>query len=381
MKKRAFWLLVMLVALTVFPACFRQGEVSLSTPDPARLVARVSLVDSVDDGTYAQMLGRVRSKEPKHISTVLHAIRFEGPDFKVYQDAEEACSFLQLLTNESLSNQHLGGFGLIKTPYGVRAITVPRPRAYVESSQQSHDLQILATFAALGVPLTQPIEFSSGSTATVQDLLDDAILTFSFDRKEIEWSALSLVLYLPPEKTWVNKFGKEYDFDSLCEYLLGKSFNATCSGTHLLYCMTALFLVDQKQQLLRSENATRLKDRLEEVSRYLQQTQHADGFWEVNWFFELEGQPLEDVSEAEMNEQQLVQLRVNRVLATGHHLEWLMLLPPEMRPTDECFFRGSRWLQGAVLSESREVIANNYCPYTHAVNAVRLLKQSREPKS
>ncbi len=370
-------LLLIASSFVLLSSCSKNGETVEATainPTPVKLSHRLSIEDVVSDPAYARMFHRVAAENPQHISTVLHAIRFYGADHKVYRGTPDECTLLELLTDESLSQKHLGGFGLVQTPYGVRGVTVPRPRAFVENSQQSHDLQILATLASLGVPRSHPIRFRD-KTLTVGDLLDDAIATFSLEREEIEWSAFSLILYLPPRRTWTNKFGREFNFDELCEHLLDASLDTTCSGTHLLYGMTALLLVDRQMPILEPKNSRRLGDRLAEVARYLEASQKPEGFWEGYWFLGLDDDTFRDEEIAdEVDELERTQRRVSRVLATGHHLEWLMKLPPEMQPGETCFRNAGRWLNECVIAESDEVIRSNYCPYTHAVNAVRLLR-------
>ena len=42
------------------------------------------------------------------------------------------------------------------------------------------------------------------------------------------------------------------------------------------------------------------------------------------------------------------------IIPTGHHLEWLMLLPDGMRPPDSVFRRSAAWLLTALIAEWKE---------------------------
>jgi len=68
----------------------------------------------------------------------------------------------------------------------------------------------------------------------------------------------------------------------------------------------------------------------------------------------------------------------DQVLTTGHHVEWLMLLPPDLQPPRECFQVALRWLQVRLEVDDLDTIRQNYCPYSHAGRVLRVLSRPQE---
>ena len=120
-----------------------------------------------------------------------------------------------------------------------------------QPERQAHEDQLLAVLAEAGVPLSTPLTTGRGQ-ASAQRLLDDTLANFDLKQAEPEWSALSVVLYLPPQRSWTDKYGKVLTFDDLAEELMDRTFQANlpCAGTHLIYTLTALLRADEQEPVL-----------------------------------------------------------------------------------------------------------------------------------
>src|SRR5262249_25646829 len=80
-----------------------------------------------------------------------------------------------------------------------------------------HAYQTLATLAEIGVAMGQRLILPAG-TATVAALLRDLMANFqlrSVEGIEPEWAAVALLLYLPPIRSWRNRWGETIDLESV----------------------------------------------------------------------------------------------------------------------------------------------------------------------
>jgi len=98
--------------------------------------------------------------------------------------------------------------------------------------------------------------------------------------------------------------------------------------------------------------------------------QAPEGYWRIDW---------NAPAEARSSETSRVSVDMtSEILVTGHHLEWLMLIPVEIQPPmQETLRRAARWLLAELLqhSEDAEWVAQWYCPASHAARAIHLLSK------
>jgi hypothetical protein len=223
------------------------------------------------------------------------------------------------------------------------------------------------------VPLERRLT-TSGGPRTVRDILNDTCANFNPDQREIEWTALALALYLPPRSGWHDKFGKPYSLDSLSELLLGRPYaeGLPCGGTHKLYTLTVLMRVDEATPVLSPGVREKLRAHLRDQVAMLVRTQAEDGTWLTNWYRGERARSSSAGAPAEVEQA--------RVLATGHHVEWLMLLPPEFQPPRDRLVRAARWLQLRLAADAQETLMTHYCPYSHAGRVLSVLAGSPEPR-
>jgi hypothetical protein len=260
---------------------------------------------------------------------------------------------------------------LFETKTGVRCRVLERGQAlWKQHERQAHTDQLLAVFAELRIPLSHPIRTVSGKR-TVRELLVDALANFALDQKEIEWSALAFILYLPPQRSWADKFGRSCDFDALAEELLSCGMEGrSCGGSHILFALTAMLQIDRRTSILTDKSQKRIRDHLRQMVGYAVRNQSSAGFWRSDWHRSEKNLDLENGRRGAIGP--------SEVLITGHQLEWMMFLPPELSPPRDCFLRGANWLQSQLLTATPSTIKDNYCPYSHAGRVLMLLSGNSE---
>jgi hypothetical protein len=200
----------------------------------------------------------------------------------------------------------------------------------------------------------------------VRDLLADAVANFALDQKEIEWSALAFTLYLPPQRSWTDKFGKPCDFDKLAEELLTCGLEGrSCGGSHILFALTAMLQIDRRVTILTPAARKQVRRYLGRMVGHAMRGRSPMGAWGRDWYWRRENAALESFRPNSIGQ--------SEVLITGHQLEWMMFLPPELSPSRDCFLQGANWLLVQLLTATPTTIKDDYCPYSHAGRALMLL--------
>jgi len=98
------------------------------------------------------------------------------------------------------------------------------------------------------------------------------------------------------------------------------------------------------------------------------ESQHQEGYWAADWY-----NPVTN-KEPKTKGVFLRDGPYERVLVTGHVLEWLELLPLELQASIHVHRRAGRWLCAMEGEISR---LEDCCPYAHAVIAVSRLTDRR----
>jgi hypothetical protein len=266
----------------------------------------------------------------------------------------------------ALSGDGARGYSVfVTTRHGLRVRTLSSLYPEKHPNYQTHNDQLLATFAELGLPLSRTIALPNNGEGAISDLLADSMASFSLSRKELEWTALSYALYSRGWESWRNKFGETFTFDDLTRALLNRPLEGlSCAGTHLLYALCTMRQIDEQRHFLTDEIRTRLRARIDDELRVLQRTQLADGSWGLRWYDE----DAERTSEVTSNTDALVP----KMLVTSHHLEWITLLPSEEGLPAGSVSRAVRFLDGAVRTVDQSTLVTNFCPYVHSLKAIFL---------
>jgi hypothetical protein len=272
-------------------------------------------------------------------------------------------TLLSLLTDEELSRRYIGASTVVRTKYGIRFPTATPAAPDGALGDEIHRDQSLACLAEFGVPLSQGIVLASG-TSTLQHVLEDSLANFHLEQREIAWTALAYAVYLPSVRQWRNRFGRVFCFDDLAKELLQRGMKGSCGGIHQLVAMTALVRVDAVRPVLSEEVRTRLHAY---VSRFVDlaiRSQQPDGSWSIHWNHSLAEPP--DTMEASAAD-----TPSSRLLVTGHLGEWMTCLPSDCKVPDATRKAAVSWLRQRLKEINVQRFSEGFCPYTHAICAVR----------
>jgi hypothetical protein len=331
---------------------------------------------------------RLWPKRKARFATILHALRvFEPEAVPPSAGLPTLHEMRSVLFDYNVSREWYGGHvNLLKTRYGLKyAIDITW-----KDASQAHTDQSIALLAELGVSPDHRLQTPAGE-ARVSALLAESMANL-LPSGELEWSAAALAAYLPPQRTWKNRFGQEFSFDQLARWLIAQPpEKASCGGTHALYSLVVLARIDAEVPIF-SEGVRDLTGRfLGRMSAAAAAAQQGDGsvkeFWHVDvvaqpWYREL----LEEAGPGgarsgssdrfraiEARWGDLLQGKQGDVHMTGHHLEWLLLLPPARQPPAQFFRRAGEFLIQKLERATDQDIHDHYCPYSHAARVVRLL--------
>jgi hypothetical protein len=347
-------------------------QVNQAVPsEPVRLLPYTLAQSLLPPGQVQAALDRLRITKPTSVSALLHAARLYGLDMPVPKrvNQPESVPFRALLFDHNRGQEVFRGEpALIPTRDGVRSRVVIRRDSFHQPERQAHSGQLLAVLAEQGVSLDTPLTLETGRY-TVRDILADTVANFCLDDAEIEWAAVALSLYLPPQTEWKDKFGRRTTFNQLAERLMEIPFaraGLACQGTHLLQALTVSYAVDRQRSILSPSVRDKVRRHLETHVRELIESQRQTGQWTGGWYNPKAGQAVVRLLEGQE------QMKM-AVTVTGHHLEWLLIVPPDLRPPDEVFRRAGLWLHAALLRATPEELAEGYCPYSHAGYVVKVL--------
>lgn len=230
------------------------------------------------------------------------------------------------------------------------------------SEGEAHANQVLASLGAVGVPTSR--RFVCGDQSyTVKDLVTGSLDTFSL-AGELEFTLLAYIYYLPPCKEWRNRWGDSFSFSSVAEHLLKRPHGqGMCSGIHQLAVFAALLRVNEEHNILEEETKQAIEKYMLEASRLLDKTINDEGAWTFSWFDETGTLVKTKKSSSELH-------------VTGHHLEWILICPPEFRPSEESVSRALAWTQEKLSEADPEGVDREICEHMHAIKALAVVLNS-----
>lgn len=294
---------------------------------------------------------------PGYTTTVCHILRMHHDSQFGRALFPNTKQCMQLLTDSNHTRQRLKGTLLLETAHGLRYKPGWKDKW---NKGESHADYVLATFAQIGVPLSKPIRHA-GTQYEVRDLLNDTVAGFSLDQPEIAWTAISLALYRAEAGSWQNSDGQTFTFDQLAKELLSRDLDkASCGGTHLLHAMSLLLRADAKTSCLGADVRKELRMTLAGTVKTATQTQADQGYWAPDW-----QNPGDTPSDGEEKD--------DRLLITGHAVEWMIYLPTKLQPGKQVYRRAANWLRTELADTPRQLTASEYCHYTHALRSLRIL--------
>lgn len=220
----------------------------------------------------------------------------------------------------------------------------------------------LACLTEAGVDLNAPIYVPGNRQRTIHDALNYAMAEFRVDEVEVEWSAMAFGLWISPQKGWTNREGRSVTFDLLVDRLVrGDQKFGVCAGTHRVYAIMLLVRLDDEYHILSEKARKKAWEHLEFVRDQITVSQFPDGYWASDW--SAGKSSVEHPVEEEL---------YKRVIATGHHLEWLAIAPKELHPPHEQIRKAARWIIDTTVRQSPDDILKSYTFFSHVGNALAL---------
>lgn len=301
------------------------------------------------------------------LSVICHVLLFYGlgeTDLPFLPTGELA---LKVLTDERTAVQMFGSSPFVRTRNGLRYYTIDDPLRQTEFGE-SHRDQVLATFAAMDFPLSTPIHLEAG-TYSVADMLSESVANFSFEQREPAWTAMAYAKYLPPQREWINRFGKQTSFSQLTNHLLTLDIvHQSCAGTHIFQALCQTDQADRQFSVLDRKTRRKLDSHLRTIILQIVKNQDAAGYWTRNW----SGSIHQHASPP-------MPLKTH-ILVTGHLLEALIHVASSHQPSRDVFIHAVEWMKQSLVSDQLSAgDASWVCPFTHADLSLRKLLQYSRP--
>lgn len=317
----------------------------------------------VSDAELSRLLWKLRPRlrqpqsQTNHID---HALRFWGVEAR-FED--ENCLSGEEMRQRLLDmRQFRKAWDEETDPLMIRVAGAGvRARVAEGAASASHVDHTLATLAEIGTPLDYPIVFERGE-GNVSQLLRQAAKDFSLNQIEYEWSTLAFALYRPNQTEWFTTENQRISFDRLARRIMRQDLpQGVCYGNHRLYTLTALLRLHAQRPILSEDARVEITSFLKQTTKRLVKNQKSDGSWDGEWAGPRPaGTPASTVGTP----------LGNRILATGHALEWWAIAPAELHPPRETLLKAGRWLVTTVDRLSVREIDANYTFLTHAGRAL-----------
>lgn len=252
---------------------------------------------------------------------------------------------------------------LFRTRYGIGV----RHNPGLFEGQLAHVDKLLRICAELGLPSSTALVLRQGG-GTIRDIVTESMARID-ERQELEWTGEGLARYLLPQARWDDRFGRPWSIDRIARLLLNKPRGAgPCFGTHGACVLMTLYRVDQEQAVLSAEVREQIRGYFRDVSRSLEYGQTGQGSYAWRWAPNVE-EPRRARPEQAGNHPELA----FGVAVTGHHLEWIALAPPDLRPSRRSIRRASAFLLETLASQPVNGQSPEYPAVTHAARALCLL--------
>jgi hypothetical protein len=317
------------------------------------------------DSPEAVCICRVLQQPPRgqlSVSYCCHLLRLYGLDGFRHSRFGSGREVVDVLTDQKLSETWFGEPMFFQTRNGLRYRS---PKYQKFFTGENHRDICLATFAELGLPLTTPMT-GLDESFSLRDLLRDSVENFDIKQKELPWTTVAFALYLPPRRGWTNRYRESFTFDDLANALMETPLDkGSCGGAHLVYAMTILWRADFSVACLSESVRDALARSLRQRTVATVESQAKEGYWTLDWHV-----PGKATSEARRSPREMPD---TRLVATGHLLEWLEMLPVEFQPSQDVYRRAARWLCAALEKRLQVTSFAEFCPCIHATCAVRAL--------
>lgn len=324
------------------------------------------VTDEQLEASLRKVYPRFRGPEPK-MNYVDHAFRMWGPD--ALFDDPEALSGAEL-RDLLLNHDEFAKVWPNNPPFLVKTKTGPSIRYKEGRETASHIDHSLASISETGISRDYPVRTSEEDT-TFGELVRTSLRDFSLDEMEYEWSTLAYALFLPPVKSWYTTEGQELNWDRIADRLMREAVDqGVCFSQHRHHSLVAVLRAhDEVGPILSPTGRKRVIGYLTAVSRLLVRSQHERGYWDDQWYA---GKQATTHADDALTGDTLT----NRLVATGHTMEWLALAPEEVLPPRENLTRAAQWIVRTLEQLDIEQIKNQYAFASHAADALALWRKT-----
>lgn len=324
------------------------------------------VTDEQLEASLRKVYPRFRGPEPK-MNYVDHAFRMWGPD-AVFDDPE-ALSGAEL-RDLLLNHDEFAKVWPNNPPFLVKTKTGPSMRYKEGRETASHIDHSLSSISETGISRDYPVRTSEEDT-TFGELVRTSLRDFSLDEMEYEWSTLAYALFLPPVKSWYTTEGQELNWDRIADRLMREAVDqGVCFSQHRHHSLVAVLRAhDEAGPILSPAGRKRVIGYLTAVSRLLVHSQHERGYWDDQWYA---GKPAATHGDDALSGDTFT----NRLVATGHTMEWLALAPEEVLPPRENLTRAAQWIVRTLEQLDIEQIKNQYAFASHAADALALWRKT-----
>lgn len=285
---------------------------------------------------------------------IIHGLLALRRDF-VLRDGNRMVNAIDWMSNGA---QFRGDYWFEATEHGGRA----RPYNGVPYEFEGHVNQTLGLLALSNLPLNHQFKVAGGRTLTMADMVRHAQMTVS-TREEITWTLWFLTHYLDIDSEWTNAAGEPWSLEELVRLQTeAKVIGTPCGGTHglfaLAYARNAYLYKHGRLRGVWFQADQKVKKHIE-LARSLQNN---DGSFSIEYF---KGPG----HSRDFNE---------RVRASGHMLEWLMMSLPHGRLSEP-------WVRRAVASVATDLVHHSSrpaeCgPLYHALHSLILYRDRMAPR-
>jgi hypothetical protein len=252
---------------------------------------------------------------------------------------------------------------LVPSPFGVMVRTT-RDAGSGHEWTVSHPGAYLQLAAEVGLSADHQLRLFGGRDARLADVVQDDARRFD-SSVELEWTTYGLASYLDLAvgESWKTRTGELLDLSTLALHLCDKmAGQGTCCGTHVPYTLCALRAFNQDRQLVSREATRAIDTRIMALAARVAAMQQADGSWDRGW---AEVAPYSAVTWGGEE--------IDKIDVTGHHLEWMTICPPELRPAEEVMERSVRYLARAIPHHGLLAVQSDwhaFLPLSHAAKAL-----------
>jgi len=196
---------------------------------------------------------------------------------------------------------------------------------------------------------------AGNSVHTLYDLIVFELDNARLNDPEVCYLAIGLLHYIDKGSTWKNRHGEIISIERILHRLMDDDFvEMGCYGTHSLYAVSMAMRKSRKLGL--SDRCKITAERfLQENCKLLVASQLDDGSWQADW------------RRPASTSHPLKREKVEQVLTTSHHLEWLAMTGLDQMPDIRA---ATSFLRKELLQSSNTEISQNYSAFSHAANAL-----------